>query len=125
MRISDWSSDVCSSDLPVSVEGGRMGKTSRHRRRAAGLARRCSAVALAAMLLAAPASSAEVTVQDRAILVDGRPFVVRGAAGTTQLAELKGLGANTVRTYGGNADRLVAEAERLGRKVILERKSVV
>src|SRR3546814_2121779 len=71
------------------------------------------------MPLAAPASSAEVTVQDRAILVDGRPFVVRGAAGTTQLAELKGLGANTVRTYGGNADRLVAEAERLGLKVIL------
>src|SRR3546814_11809965 len=71
------------------------------------------------MPLAAPASSAEVTVQDRAILVDGRPFVVRGAAGTTQLAELTGLGANTVRTYGGTADRLVAAAVRLGMKVIL------
>src|SRR3546814_1403618 len=23
MRISDWSSDVCSSDLPVAIDGGR------------------------------------------------------------------------------------------------------
>src|SRR3546814_3068970 len=27
MRISDWSSDVCSSDLTTSVEGDRMDKT--------------------------------------------------------------------------------------------------
>lgn len=72
-----------------------------------------------ALALGAPAQAATVTVQGPSILVDGRPFLVRGAAGTTRLTELKGLGANTVRTYGGDAERLMAEAERLDLKVIL------
>src|SRR3546814_21126442 len=36
MRISDWSSDVCSSDLPIIVAGLRFGLCGRLRRRGAG-----------------------------------------------------------------------------------------
>lgn len=75
------------------------------------------ALALAAITTAA--SAAEVTVRGAQILVDGQPFVVRGAAGGEQLAVLKGLGANTVRSYGGDPGPLLAEAERVGLKVIV------
>ncbi len=65
------------------------------------------------------AVSAEVSVTNEVILVDGAPFVPRGASGRVRLAELKALGANTVRTYGEESDEVMAEAERLGLKVIL------
>ena len=51
--------------------------------------------------------------------MDGRPFFIRGAAGTTRLRELKDLGANTVRTYGSDPGPVLAEAERVGLKVIV------
>lgn len=63
--------------------------------------------------------STEVTIRNDAILVDGAPFAPRGASGRARLAELKALGANTVRTYGEESDEVMAEAERLGLKVIL------
>jgi hypothetical protein len=66
-----------------------------------------------------PVAAANITVKDAAILVDGAPFIPRGASGRTKLAELKGLGANTVRTYGEEGDEVIAEAEHLGLKVIL------
>src|SRR5690606_26796658 len=50
---------------------------------------------------------------------DGHPFVVRGAAGAERLDTLKALGANTVRTYGEDPGPVLAEAERLGLKVIV------
>ena len=83
------------------------------------------AVAALAFLAALPlntgvmAVAAEVAVTGETILVDGAPFVPRGASGRVKLAELKGLGANTVRSYGEEGDGVIAEAERLGLKVIL------
>lgn len=71
------------------------------------------------MLSMAAAEAAVVTIKDSAILVDGAPFVPRGASGRIKLAELKALGANTVRTYGEEGDAVIAMAERLGLKVIL------
>ena len=85
----------------------------------------CRAVVALAFLTAltlsamAKAAAPEVAVQDDTILVDGAPFVPRGASGRVKLAELKGLGANTVRSYGEEGDSVIAEAERLGLKVIL------
>ncbi len=76
-----------------------------------------AALTLAAFVLAAPAV-AEVTVRGAQILVDGRPFAVRGAAADGGLAALKALGATTVRTYGGDPGTVLDEAGRLGLKVI-------
>lgn len=76
-------------------------------------------LAFAFVVTVTAASAAEVTVRGAQILVDGQPFVVRGAAGGEQLALLKGLGANTVRSYGGDPGPLLAEAERVGLKVIV------
>lgn len=67
----------------------------------------------------APVYCAEVTVKGDAIFVDGARFMPRGASGQTKLAELQALGANTVRTYGEEGDAVMAEAQRLGLKVIL------
>jgi hypothetical protein len=74
--------------------------------------------ALPFLSIAIPAA-ATVTVRGATILVDGAPFVPRGASGRVKLAELKGLGANTVRTYGEEGDAVIEQAERLGLKVIL------
>jgi hypothetical protein len=65
------------------------------------------------------AVNAEVMVKESSLLVDGAPFVPRGASGRVKLAELKALGANTVRTYGEENDDVIAQAERLGLKVIV------
>lgn len=85
-------------------------------RSAAILAAACG---LATMLGAPDVRAAKVTVEGQSILVDGRPFPVRGAAGESRLAELKRLGGNTVRTYGGDPGAVLAEAERVGLKVIV------
>jgi len=76
-------------------------------------------LALALVAAATVASAADVTVKGTAIVVDGQPFVVRGGAGGEQLTLLKGLGATTVRSYGGDPGPLLAEAERIGLKVII------
>ncbi|MCK0207591.1 glycosyl hydrolase [Starkeya koreensis] len=77
-------------------------------------------LALGAPLLfaALPATAAEVSVSGRDILVDGRPFAVRGVAGDGPLAPLPGLGATTVRSYGEDPGPLLDAADKLGLKVI-------
>lgn len=80
-----------------------------------------SFIAALIFVLGVPVESvnAEVTIKADALVVDGTPFVPRGASGRIKLAELKALGANTVRTYGEESDDVIAQAERLGLKVIL------
>ena len=74
--------------------------------------------AVAASFLFASAAAADVTVRGQEILVDGRPFPIRGASAERRLPELKALGATTIRTYGGDPGPILDEAERLGMKVI-------
>jgi hypothetical protein len=71
-----------------------------------------------ATLLSGPAAAGEVAIRGADILVDGRPFPIRGAAAEDRLAALKALGATVVRTYGGDPGPVLAEAGRLGLKVI-------
>jgi hypothetical protein len=80
---------------------------------------RAALIALSLLAGASAAAAAEVTVRGAQILVDGQPFIVHGAAGGEQLAVLRGLGASTVRSYGGDPGPLLAEAERVGLKVIV------
>lgn len=61
---------------------------------------------------------AEVSVRGQDVLVDGKPFQARGASGQLHLAELKARGATVVRTYGEEGPAVLAEAEKLGLKVI-------
>lgn len=80
-----------------------------------------AAIALVFALLAAGFANivrADVTVRGENIFVDGKVFLARGASGQTRLAELKALGANVVRTYGEEGPAVLAEAEKLGLKVI-------
>ncbi|MEP9351094.1 glycosyl hydrolase [Xanthobacter sp. KR7-225] len=84
---------------------------------------------LAALLVLAPvilaamaptaASASQVAIQGRDILVDGRPFLPRGASGRTRFADLKALGANVVRTYGEDPGETLDAAQRNGLKVIV------
>lgn len=74
---------------------------------------------LSVLLATAAAPGATVRVRGEAILVDGHPFFIRGAAGTTRLALLHDLGANTVRTYGGDPGPVLDQAQRVGLKVIV------
>lgn len=87
------------------------------------LARRCRALPLVVGVLFAPlaatAARAEVTVSGTGLLVDGRPFAVRGAAGEGPLNELAGLGATTLRTYGGDPGPQLEAAAKAGLKVIV------
>ncbi|HEY4134915.1 MAG TPA: glycosyl hydrolase [Alphaproteobacteria bacterium] len=83
----------------------------------ASLLRRGLALAVLASALSAPAL-ADVVVQGEQIIVDGKPFNARGASGQVGLAELKALGATVVRTYGDESPAVLAEADKLGLKVI-------
>lgn len=73
--------------------------------------------ALTALVLSGQ-GRADVTVRGELVLVDGEPFVARGAAGERRLDLLKQLGATAVRTYGEETGAVLAEAERLGLKVV-------
>lgn len=64
-------------------------------------------------------AEAGVRVSGDRILLDGKPFQVRGAAGTQHLDVLKGLGATVVRTYGDPPDAVLDEAQKLGLKVVV------
>ncbi len=77
-------------------------------------------IAVLALLLAALAlpAHADVSVRGQEFFVDGRLFQARGASGHTRLAELKARGATVVRTYGEESPAVLAEAEKLGLKVI-------
>jgi len=90
-----------------------------HRRRAgatvmAGLI----ALTLAVIVHMAHAAAAEVKIAGTRLLVDGKPFAVRGATGDGPLGELAGLGATTVRSYGGDPGPLLDAAQQAGLKVI-------
>lgn len=76
-------------------------------------------VAVLAMATAPIVEAAEVRVDGKGILVDGKPFPVRGAAGEGKLDELAGLGATTLRTYGGDPGSLLDAAQKAGLKVIV------
>jgi hypothetical protein len=74
---------------------------------------------LALFLLLPGGAAATVTVDGDRLLVDGKPFAVRGAAGPGPLDLLKQFGATAVRTYGEPPDAVLDEAGRLGLKVIV------
>lgn len=69
--------------------------------------------------MASPGGAAEVRTSGHDILLDGKPFTVKGAAGTRQLRLLAGLGANTIRTYGAEEAEVLDRAQAAGLKVIL------
>ncbi|MFG1347622.1 glycosyl hydrolase [Xanthobacter autotrophicus DSM 431] len=76
-------------------------------------------LALLALLNPIAASASQVQVRGADIIVDGRPFVPNGASGEARFAELKGLGANVVRTYGQEPGETLDAAQRAGLKVIV------
>lgn len=54
------------------------------------------------------------------LLRGGAPYFIRGAGGNTRLAELKAAGANSIRTWGGDAEETLAlldKAHQLGLSV--------
>lgn len=63
-------------------------------------------------------AAADVTVRGHDIVVDGHPFPIRGVCVERRLQGLKELGANTVRTYGGDPGPVLDEARRRNLKVI-------
>ncbi len=79
--------------------------------------KRIVSLALLFAVWAYPAQ-AEVTVRGDSLFVDGKAFQARGASGQTRLAELKARGATVVRTYGEESPAVLAEAQKLGLKVI-------
>lgn len=77
------------------------------------------ALLLPALLCPGPARASQVLVRGTEIIVDGKPFVPNGASGAARFAELKGLGANVVRTYGQEPGEILDAAQRAGLKVIV------
>ncbi|MGE0667560.1 MAG: glycoside hydrolase family 2 TIM barrel-domain containing protein [Sphingomonadales bacterium] len=71
------------------------------------------------LAFAAVPAHADVHVSGEQILVDGKPFPIRGAGGEQRLDLLKQLGATVVRTYGDPPDAVLEEAQKLGLKVIV------
>lgn len=71
------------------------------------------------LAIAALPAHAEVRVSGSQVLVDGRQFPIRGAAGEQRLDLLKQLGATVVRTYGDPPDAVLDQAHKLGLKVIV------
>ncbi|HEX6957963.1 MAG TPA: glycosyl hydrolase [Ferrovibrio sp.] len=67
---------------------------------------------------AAPARAAEVSVHGDRILVEGKPFAIRGADGQSRLNLLRQLGATVVRSYGDETPYVLGEAQKYGLKVI-------
>ncbi len=70
-------------------------------------------------LATAPAVASVVSIRGTELRVDGAPFTANGAAGQTRLAELKGVGATVVRTYGEDPGPVLDAAQRVGLKVIV------
>lgn len=80
------------------------------------------AAALSACLVSAfaitSATASTVSISGDRVIVDGKQFPVRGAAGDGPLLELKQLGGTTIRTYGGDPGPALDAAEQAGLKVI-------
>src|SRR3546814_17010016 len=87
MRISDWSSDVCSSDLPGPVVARRQ-----HRRdgdRTDGLRRKCARLSLQPRVPAGPDRHADARAQGRMTMAAGLSiFDISGRAMSAQLVRL-------------------------------------
>lgn len=66
----------------------------------------------------ASAGASTISISGDRVIVDGRPFPIRGAAGDGPLIELKQLGATTIRTYGGDPGAALDAAGKAGLKVI-------
>src|SRR3546814_11075208 len=85
MRISDWSSDVCSSDLKVPVEKlslcGGFGKISKLAAGHMDLHSRHSSIDLPQLAQWAAAIGASQALQDRKSVVSGKSVSVRVALG--------------------------------------------
>lgn len=75
-----------------------------------------TAPALAALLLAAPAQAAplHVTLDGTSLLVDGKPYLIKGASARDHLRELAVAGANSVRIYGEDEAFVLDRAQELG-----------
>ena len=82
------------------------------------LKRFLQAAGLLSLVLPGLPATADVTIRGNLILVDGQPFIARGAAGERRLDLLKQLGATAVRTYGNETAAVLDEAQRLGLKVV-------
>ncbi|MEP9376513.1 glycoside hydrolase family 2 TIM barrel-domain containing protein [Aquabacter sp. CN5-332] len=78
-----------------------------------------AALFLLALAWTGPLMASVVTVRGADILVDGVPFVADGAAGIDRLVELRGTGANVLRTYGEEPGEILDAAQRAGLKVIV------
>jgi endonuclease YncB( thermonuclease family) len=68
--------------------------------------------------LATPAEASTISISGDRVVVDGKPFAVRGAAGDGPLPELEQLGGTTIRTYGGDPGEVLDAAGKAGLKVI-------
>src|SRR3546814_16040993 len=93
MRISDWSSDVCSSDLPGPVVARRQ-----HRRdgdRTDGLRRKCARLSLQPRVPAGPDRHADARAQGRMTMAAGLSiFDISGRALSAQLVRLNTTASN-------------------------------
>ena len=62
----------------------------------------------------------ENSPKDWVLLVDGKPFYIKGAGGETELKKVVEAGGNTIRTWGTeNAESVLDAAHELGIKVML------
>src|SRR3546814_2939506 len=104
MRISDWSSDVCSSDLLRSQEHGSRALASaafcrqhdarfaiRWRRGISYMHKSALLAVVPALLLALPVDAQTPTIATQngrhALIVDGAPFLMLGAQATNRSEE--------------------------------------
>ena len=61
----------------------------------------------------------ENSPKDWVLLVDGKPFYIKGAGGETELKKVVEAGGNTIRTWGTeNAESVLDAAHELGIKVM-------
>src|SRR3546814_11187472 len=91
LRISDWSSDVCSSDLLRAVEAVVAWRSTRSARRstASGTPTRRAASAMPASAAGSPSNSASVAARDRKSVVEGESVSVRVDLGGRRIIKKK------------------------------------
>ena len=98
-------------------------RSKRHWRNVRGTRRACrSIVALTILLLMTSTVRGQTTreIVDDQLLINGKPFPIRGACGTDFMETAAAAGANAVRTWStGNALAVLDKADSLGLKVML------
>ncbi|KAF7633285.1 hypothetical protein Mgra_00007323 [Meloidogyne graminicola] len=60
----------------------------------------------------------KITISGQQILVNGKPFILNGAAGNIRYDLLKQLGGTVIRTYGDEIDQIIGPASQAGLKVV-------